>query len=337
MTTTFAVLAALALAAAPAGAGERIYVSNEGDGTVLALDARTGERVATYAVGKRPRGLKVDREGKRLYVAVSGSPRSPPGTVAVGVPDRAADAIAVVDLARGEVVARLPSGQDPEAFDLTPDGRTLVVSNEETAEASLVDLATGRVRAVVQVGVEPEGVTARPDGGVVAVTCEHDDRVDFVDPARAEVVARVGVCGRPRAVAFTRDGALAVVSCENDASIALLDGRALALLEVVKLPPSSRPMGVALSADDRRAFVSGGRGGQVVVVDLEARRVVGSVKGVGKRPWGIALSADGRRLFTANGPSGDVAVIDTGTLEVVARWPAGELPWGVVSAPGPSR
>ena len=74
-----------------------------------------------------------------LLVALSGSPIAGPGVDESKLPpaDRAADGIGVVDLATRKVVRTLTSGQDPEAFDLSPDGKTLYVSNEETAEMSV--------------------------------------------------------------------------------------------------------------------------------------------------------------------------------------------------------
>ena len=89
------------------------------------------------------------------------------------------------------VVRTLPSGQDPEAFDLSLDGRTLYVSNEETAEMSVVDLRAGRSSARVKIGEEPEGVTTRPDGRAVYVTCEGDNTVCAVDTASYAVLARI--------------------------------------------------------------------------------------------------------------------------------------------------
>ena len=93
-------------------------------------------------------------------------------------------------------------------------------------------------------------------------------------------------------------------------------------------------MGVAVSPDGNRVYVSTGRGGTVHVIDAGTNASVGSVE-VGKRPWGIALTADGRKLFTANGPSNDVAVVDTQTLKVIGRIQVGEVPWGVAVAPAP--
>ncbi len=195
---------ALALAAigcdrgAHAGSGPRVVVSNEDDGTVAVIDARTHAIVATIPVGKRPRGLRVTPDGKTLYVALSGSPKAGPGVDTARLPpaDRSADGIGVVDLERLALVRVIPSGQDPESFDLAPDG-LLVVSNEETAEASIVDLARRAIRARVPAGGEPEGVTTAPDG-LVWVTSESDHRVTAIDPARGAAVAAIATGLRPR-------------------------------------------------------------------------------------------------------------------------------------------
>ena len=56
------------------------------------------------------------------------------------------------------------------ALDLSPDGTTIYVSNEETAEMSVLDLASGTIKSRVKIGEEPEGVTVRPDGREVYVT-----------------------------------------------------------------------------------------------------------------------------------------------------------------------
>ena len=65
------------LAWAPAHAA-RAYVSNEDDGTVSVVDTQRLESVATIAVGKRPRGMVLSRDGKQLYVVVSGLSKCPP-------------------------------------------------------------------------------------------------------------------------------------------------------------------------------------------------------------------------------------------------------------------
>ena len=172
---------------------ELVYVSAEASGEVVVVDPATGAITTRIPVGKRPRGLKISPDGQVLYVALSGSPRAGPNVDESTLPpaDRAADGVGVMDLAAHKLVRTLPSGQDPESFDLSPDGRILYVSNEETAEMSVLDLGTGVIRTRVAVGDEPEGVTTSPDGRTVWVTCEEDNEIVGVDTTSFEVVARV--------------------------------------------------------------------------------------------------------------------------------------------------
>lgn len=321
-------------APAPPG-GPWVWTSNEGSGDLSLVDAARGEVVARVPVGKRPRGLRLAPGGRLLYAALSGSPRERPGRSPgfAGPADRGADGIAVVDTATRRVVAILPSGRDPESFDLAAGGRLLVISNEESASAAIVDVASARIVGSVRVGDAPEGVTATPDGKLVAVTCEAGDRVDFVDPVARTVTASVPTCARPRSVVFTPDGLLALASCEDGAAIGVIDVPALRAAGEIPLPDGSRPVGLVLSPDGARLFVSNGRGGTVSAVDVAARKVVATSAAVGQRLRGIGLSPDGRTLWVADGPGNDVAVLDAASLAPVRRVGVGELPWGVAVAP----
>src|SRR5690606_7159914 len=175
-----------------------VAASLETEGQVAIIDPAAGTIVARIDVGKRPRGMRASPDGTRLYVALSGSPITPPGVdpSTLPPPDRSADGIGVIDLESRTLVRTLPSGQDPEAFDISPDGRTLYISNEETAEMTALDLETGEFKGVVKVGEEPEGVGVRPDGEVVYVTCEETNEVVAVDTRSLEVIARMPTGGR---------------------------------------------------------------------------------------------------------------------------------------------
>ena len=171
---------------------DEAYVSGEESGEIIVVDVDKGAVAARIPVGKRPRGIKLSRDGKLLYVALSGSPRGGPGVDESKLPpgDRTADGVGVVDLASHKLLRTLESGQDPESFDLSRDGKTLYVSNEETAEMSVLDLASGKVKHKVAVGHEPEGVTLRPDGKAVYVTSETDNEITAVDTRKLKVLGQ---------------------------------------------------------------------------------------------------------------------------------------------------
>jgi YVTN family beta-propeller protein len=315
----------------------RAYVSNEDDGSVTVVDTQRLESVATVAVGKRPRGMVLSRDGKQLFVVLSGLPKCPPPLTdeqCAKLPrDRQADGIAIVDTA-GLRVARLLKGvTDPERIELSRDERTLFVTDEDSARVSVIDIARGKAIASIPVGHEPEGVRLSPNGQWLLVTSETDNNVAIIDPAAHKVLHTVLVGNRPRDIAFSADSAVAYVTGEADGSvyrIALPDGAPAT--QMVQLRKEARPMGIVMDGPRERLYVSTGRGGTVAAVTAADGKLVREV-GVGARPWGLALTPDGRRLVSANGSSGDVTVLDTDTLAVLGKVGVGRGPWGVVVGP----
>ncbi|HYB66094.1 MAG TPA: cytochrome D1 domain-containing protein [Steroidobacteraceae bacterium] len=330
-----AALAALTLSQ-PAWA-ERVYVSNEDDGTVAVVDADRGAAIAAIAVGKRPRGLALSPDGKLLYVAVSGVPKCPPPITdeeCAKLPrDPAANGVAVVDTTKLERTRLLTGVSDPERVAVSRDGRRLYVSEEDAARLAVLDAARGLVLATVPAGREPEGVRVSPNGRWVLVTSEEDNTVTIVDTRSNAILGKATVGTRPRDLAFSPDSRFAYVSGEADASlyrVAVPSGAPAA--EFFKLRREVRPMGVALDAGRGRLYVGAGRAGTVAVVALTGPSLITEIA-CGARPWGVALGAGGRRLYSPNGPSGDLAIVDTETLAVTARIPTGKGPWAVVAGP----
>ena len=317
-------------------AAGRAYVSNEDGESVSVIDTGTEQVIATIAVGKRPRGLKLNADGSLLYVAVSGLPKCPPSVpdaeCAKLKRDLQADGIARISTATLKLTGVLKSGSDPEQFDLSQDGKRLFVSNEDSAQATVLDTGNGSIVASVPLGHEPEGVRVAPNGKWVLVTSETDNALSLVDAQTLKVLKTIKVGVRPRDLAFTADSSVAYVSGEGDASLTRVPIPAGApVTQVLQLPKTARPMGVVFDAVRKRVYMTTGRGGTVAVVALEGgvEKLVTEVP-VGARPWGIALSPDGERLYTANGSSNDVTVVDTSSLRVVKKIPVGQGPWGVV-------
>lgn len=317
----------------------RAYVSNEDGQTVSVLDTDKNEVIATIPVGKRPRGLKLNRDGSLLYVAVSGLPKCPPS-----VPDEEcaklkrdvqADGIATIDTATLKLTRVLKSGSDPEQFDISRDGKRLYISNEDSAQASVLDTTSGAIIKSIPMGHEPEGVRVSPNGKWVIVTSETDSTVSIVDTHSLEVLKTAAVGVRPRDLAFTPDSKTIYVSGEGDASLSRLPIPAgEPVTRVLQMRKEARPMGVVFDARRQRIYISTGHGGTIAVAEQHGDGVkLLKEIAVGARPWGIALSRDGRRLYTANGSSNDVTVVDTSSLSVLKKVPVGKGPWGVVLSP----
>ena len=324
----------LALAALSVGAESQpydVYVSNERSGDVTVIDGSTDAVVATFPVGKRPRGIHPTSDGKRIFVALSGSPRMAPGVDTERAPaDKAADGLGVIDPVARKLTDRWHAGSDPEEFAISKDGKSAFVANEDDASVLMIDLGSGQPRGKVKVSEEPEGMGVNPANGEVYVTCEEKGEVFVIAPEQQRVVAKIETGGRPRSVAFLPDGSRAYVACETSGSVAVIDTASHKEIAKIQLPEGSLPMGTAMSTDGKELFVSTGRKNTVAVIDTTKNTVSATVP-VGTRAWGIALSPDGTKLYSANGASDDVSVVEVKTRKELKRIKVGSGPWGVTT------
>lgn len=316
--------------------GPLLFVSNEIEGTVSVIDTAAREVVNTIQVGKRPRGIRSNEEGSKVFVALSGSPMGGPGVdeSKLPPPERRYDGVGVIDVKSGRLERILPGGTDPEQFALSADGRHLFIANEDAGTTSVLDVEAGTIVKVIEVGGEPEGVELSPDGRFVYVTAEADNQVFVIDANSLSVVRAIDVGPRPRSTGFLPNAPRAYVSAENDGHLYVIDTTTHTVSSKVPIAgKGAKPMGVVASPDGRFVYVTTGRGRTLVKIDADTSQMVGVPLDVGERPWGLAISPDGKTVYTANGQSNDVSIVDTHSWSVSARVPVGERPWGVVLLP----
>lgn len=308
---------ALALFSVAAQAQGTAYVSSEKDDALTLIDTATLAVKGTIKTCKRARHIQRMPDGK-LMVACTDS--------------NAAD---IIDPATGKSVKRLPLGDEPEAFDLSPDGKTLYVSNEDEGEASFVDAATGKVLKKVKVGEEPEGVKISADGRTLYVTSEVASLVHVIDTATAKVVKNIKVGKRPRRMAITPDGKELWVTSELDASASIVSTATHEVIGTLKFEVKGArsedisPVGITMTRDGKRAFVALGKANHVAFVDVAQRKVTNLVL-VGKRAWNVTLDKAEARLWVVNGLSDDVTVVDVAGAKAVKSVPVGRVPYGLV-------
>jgi YVTN family beta-propeller protein len=313
--------------------GYRLYVTNETSGDMTVIDSSNFEVVENIHLGKRPRGIHKSPDGKLLYIALSGSPIGGPNVDESTLPpaDKSADGMAVFDIAQNKVVRTLEGGSDPENFAVSTDGKLIYVSNEDDDGVSIIDTTTGKVvPPTIKTGDQPEGVSLTADGKLIYSTNEGDGTVTVIDTATRKLLNTIKVGRRPRNVVFLPDGQHAYVNAENDGTVGILDLAKNEMTGTITLgtPGDIKPMGLVLTADGKKLYVTTGKGKKVFVIDTTTNQISTSFE-VGQRPWGIALSPDSKTLFTANGPSQDISVIDTATNTVTKKVKGTGGPWGI--------
>ncbi len=293
------------------------YVSSEKDNSLTLIDMVTLTVKGTIATCKRARHLQLTPDGK-VMVACTDSNQAD-----------------IIDPASGKSLRRVGLGDEPEAFDLSPDGKTIYVSNEDEGEASFIEAATGKVLKKVKVGKEPEGVKVSADGKTLYVTSEVASMVHVIDTATAKVMKNIKVGKRPRRMAITPDGKELWVTNELDASVSIVSTADHSVIGTLKFEVKGAraaditPVGIQMTRDGKRAFVALGRANHVAFIDVAARKVTDQVL-VGKRAWNVMLDKAEARLLVVNGLSDDVTVVDVAGAKAVKSIPVGRVPYGVV-------
>jgi len=143
------------------------------------------------------------------------------------------------------------------------------------------------------------------------------------------------VGNRPRRMMLTQDLRELWVSNEVGGTISVLDTSTYQVTSELSFAPKGirpeniSPVGMVMTKDGKRAYVTLGSANHVAVVDTASHTVLDYIL-VGKRAWGVSLNSDESKLYVTNGKSDDLAVIDTARLKVIKSVPAGRVPHDVV-------
>ncbi len=139
------------------------------------------------------------------------------------------------------------------------------------------------------VGCSPTWAQPSPDGARIWVACNKSSEIVEIDARAWRLVRRLPAGNGVYNLALTHDGAKLVATNKRGQSVSVFD--ATSGKELARIPTSLRVThGVAITADDRYAFVSnegvGSERSTVDVIDLSAMRVVATVE-VGQQAGGI--------------------------------------------------
>ena len=111
-----------------------------------------------------PVDVAVSPDGRRLYVVCEGT-----------------DELAVADLVKESVIARVPVGRMPHGIALSPDGRRIYVTNSWADSVTEIDAASLKVTRTLPTGFEPTGATLDANGQALYVANRVSNDVSVID------------------------------------------------------------------------------------------------------------------------------------------------------------
>jgi YVTN family beta-propeller protein len=244
------------------------------------------------------------------------------------------DSVSVVDVSDGTGVATIAAGTNPVAVAVAPGRAEAYVANFGSADLTVFDIRNNRATGRIAVGERPFAIVFSPDGQRAYVSNGGSRTVSVIDTARHAVTKNIPGLGNVRGLAISPDGSrIYAVNEERPASVAIIDTKRNVVTNTVRMQGAD-PVGVVLTPDGRRAYVTVGQnGGPFVAVLDTARGVVTATVAVGEVPTLPAMTPDGARVFVPNWGSRTVSVIDTATDMVVATVEVGVGPYSAAVSP----
>ena len=215
----------------------------------------------------------------------------------------------------------------------------------------------GRVEAPGTLNGPPVSIAVAPSGRFALVASSQrfgaDNKlqpygvVSMIDLGRPEsprVVQALEVPAGAMGVALSADTKVALVVSSADESVSVLSvvpGKALKLIETIKLEPKSEPRDVVLAPDGRTAYVVRFGDGKISPFSVRGTKLTRLTDiPVGTQPDGAIITHDGRYLYNTNfggtslsGAAGAISTVDLRTNRMVTAIEVGATPEHVALSP----
>jgi YVTN family beta-propeller protein len=184
------------------------------------------------------------------------------------------------------------------------ESSTIFVSSEDNGTIAVIDGATRAVERTISIGKRPRGLRV-----------SHDGRWLFA-----------AVSGSPKGGPGVDERTLPPADRSAD-GIAVVD---LSTFTVTRVLSSGQdPETFAVSADDKRIFVSNEETAMATEVDVATGNVVRTIP-VGTEPEGVGIRPDGAYVYVTGETSNDVTVASTQNGIVVAHIAVGARPRNII-------
>ncbi|WP_095047921.1 YncE family protein [Pseudomonas sp. Irchel s3h9] len=262
--------------------------------------------------------LSLTREGQGAAGAISVT--LPAGTV---FPDGIGGARDFTTQTDGTLTIRGVRGaRTSGAYDLT------AANGSAVATAALTIMAYGYLGSIfMPSGVT--GITLSPDG--TRAYTHGSSAVYVIDTGNSQVIGQTPIPQQASQweIALNYDGSRAF-ACNHFGTVSVIDTGSSTL--IANIPVGAQPIGIVMSQDGSRAFVSNWSGNVVTVIDTLDLRVTATIP-VATYPRGIDRTPDDSLVLVVNYESYSVSVIDVQKLAVIRTVSTPMKPYGVAFSP----
>lgn len=207
----------------------------------------------------------------------------------------------------------------------------IIVANKSSNDVYFIDRAGGEVLKILPTGTEPHEVEVSDDGRL-AVVCNYGNpdnpgnSLSVYDIENLEFVREInlGEHTRPHGMHWLPGTSNMLVTTEGSRNMLMIDVEAGKIIHQMYTGEDISHM-VTATSDNKRAYVSSIRTGNVSMFDLETQELITRAYS-GEGAEGIAVSPDDREVWVTNRGENTVSVFDAHTLEKLEKLQGGDFP-----------
>ena len=286
------------------------YVSNYASNTLTVFDKQYKQVVGVIATGGGPRGIAIDQQRRRAYVALAGE-----------------DAVEVVDMAAGEIINRikLKPADAPQEIALTPDGRLLISVNTGSNKVSFMDPLSFLELKRIDVGDTPSSILIDPAGVRAYVFNSLSTSISVIDIANMAVATVLPSEPGLSRGQFNRRGDVLYTIHELSAYLRLINPFSLAVLQRYQVGMGMTSLKVDTATDLIYAGKKYDR--QIQVYEPSAFIPIASIRTDGGTLY-MTIDGEENNLYVL-GANATLQVVNLVSREVIAELDVGEEPFRV--------
>ena len=243
----------------------------------------------------------------------------------------------IIDVASGQALATLPTGNGPHEVVLSANGQTAVVTDYgsgATPTLTVIDVPLKRIVRTITLGqyTRPHGIVYLPGDSLVAVTSESTQNVVIVAVASGEIRKAIPTNhAGSHMVGVTRDGRRAWTGNIGGNSVSELDIPSGTFLRSIDVP--AQPEAINVTPDGREVWVGSNQTGKVSVVDPASGTVTTAAEGV-SWPYRVLFTPDVSTVVLPDLRNHEVRFLDRASRRELSRIPLpGAGPQGVTMTP----
>jgi YVTN family beta-propeller protein len=306
------------------------YVAGQ-SGTVTAILTATNTVLAPIRIGKGPdaeqnaSAIVFLPDGTTAYV-LTNTLAGGPGTV---IPIRTAT---------NTVLAPITVGQDPRALAITPDGKTIYVTNYQSGTVTPILTATNTALAPIRVGGNPWAIAITPDGKTAYVANLQSGTVTPILTATNTALAPIRVGRDPWPIVVTPDGSTAYVLNGGSGTVTPIRTATNTALAPINVPEGSFSM--AITPDGTTIYVldlgsSQHKEGLVIPIRTATNTTIRPIPIGPAWPFviTIAITPDSKTAYVASAYTDTVTPIRTATNTALTPIKVGESPVAIAITP----